>query len=263
MKNLLGSLVVILLFTFSTTLLTAQTGKDQLYKISTVQIHPSKVIAYEKAVSDLGKAMIAADATTVELHVNRTEDLTYYYAQPINNMETLFTNEWTTTIEKVGEEKFMDLYGKVVACERESRADFYLHKADLSYYHASSKGQAQNYRVWTIYQFKAGTQKEVMALAKEFKALYKKHDVSMNSGLYFGVLGDNDNVVVILNSAKDAVTYEQQQAKVAEKIGKEIFPLLARLFAIVDKMETTRGYYLSQFSNVPGVKKTVAEKGDE
>jgi len=263
MRNLLGSLIALLLFTFSTTLLTAQTGKDQLYKITSVQIHPSKVMAYEKAVSDLGKAMIAADATTVELHANQTEDFTYYYAVPINNMEALFTNEWAATVAKVGEEKFMDLYGKVVACERESSADFYLHKADFSYYHASSRGQAQNYRVWTVYQFKAGTQKEVAAIAKEFKALCKKHDVSMNYGLYFGVLGDNDNVVVRLDSAKDAVTYEQQQAKAAEKIGKEVQPLMARLFAIVDKMEIKRGYYLPRFSSVPEKTTAVAEKEDK
>ena len=265
MRNLVMTLIACLLFTFSTSLLTAQTGKDRLYQITTTEIHPSKLRDYEKAVTKLGEAMVAAEVTTVELHANRTNDLTYYYAEPINNMEELFTNKWIPIIEKVGEKKFMDLFSKVLACEKTRRDDFYLYKAALSHYHPSLKGQSQNYRVWTAYQFKPGSQKEAEALSKAAKAIYQKHDIAMNYSIYFGVLGENSNIVLWLETAKDALTYAQQKAKANKKLwaDSEFQALNARLLAILDKMEIKRGYYLPEFSNVPKVTTAVAEKEDE
>ena len=251
-----------MLFTFSISLLTAQTSKDRLYHITTVEVPPSKFMAYEKAVTDLGEAMIAANAQEVELHVSRTDDLTYFYAVPMDNMEELFTNKWTSTVEKVGEEKFLDLYGKVVACERDKQEGFYLYKADLSYYHASLVGQTQNYSVTTIYQFKPGTEKEVAELTAGINALYKEHDISMSYSLYHGVLGPNNNITVVVRHAKDALTFAQQNVEVSKKIGEKIQPLVERLYPILDKVETKRGSYLSKFSFVPEVPKIVAEKED-
>lgn len=264
MRNLLNSVAALLLFTFSTTLLTAQTGKDRLYQITTVEIHPSKVMDYEKAVTEIGEAMVAADATTVELHANRTTDLTYYFAVPINNMEELFTNKWIPVIEKVGEKKFMDLFDKVLACEKTRRDDYYLYKPSLSHYHPSLKGQAQNYRVWNGYQIKPGTQREAEAIAKEIKALYQKHDIAMNYSTHVGVLGENSNIVIGLETAKDALTYAQQKAKANKKLwaDSEFQAINARFLAILDKMEIKSGYYLPKFSNVPKSIQTVAEKED-
>jgi len=264
MRNLLGLLIAGLLFTFSTSLLTAQASKDRLYKITTTQVSPSKVIDYEKAIANFGDALRAVDATEVEIHAYRTNDFHYFFAEPVNNMAELFTNKWTATVEKVGEEKFTGLLGKAMECERERREDFFLYKGDLSYRHASLKGQKQNYRVWTAYQFKAGTKEEAVALCKEFKALYQKHDISVNYAIYFSVLGTNDNTVLVLDVAKDAFTYEQQQKELAEKLGKELQPLIVRLYATLDKVEIKRGYYLSKFSNVPGAAPaSVAKKEDE
>jgi len=265
MRNLLNSLVACLLFTFSTSLLTAQTSTDRLYKISTVQVAPSKIMEYETAVNELGKAMIAAEAATVELHANRTEDFTYYFAEPIDNMTALFTNKWTSVIEKVGEGKFMGIFDKVLACEQARREDYYLYKTALSHYHPSLKGQPQNYRVWNGYQIKSGTQKEAEAITKAAKAIYQKHDIAMNYSIYAGVLGENDNTIVWLETSKDAVTYAQQKAEANKKLwaDKEFQALNARLLAILDKAEIKRGYYLPKFSNVPGVTTAVAEKEDE
>jgi len=252
-----------MLLSFSIEPLVAQNDDVQLYLINSVKVQPSKVVAYEKAVNNFNASMRTANVNSIEYYANATANYEYHYALPIDNMAQLDKSYFGAAIKKIGEEKFRKEIAAMDACKVEEVNAIYAHVKAFDYSHASLKDTEMNFRKWDVYECKPGTEDQVYALAAEWKALLKKHDIVRRHAYYFEAIGPKVGTLIVVTDAKDQATYAQQQQQLFEKTGAEGLALWRKTEALMLDVKHRTGRFRLDLSVIPTVEKSqpvVAEK---
>jgi len=263
MRNLMITLLTItMLVSISFQSLKAQTSDNQLYAIRTIKVEPSKDLDFQKAMRTFVASLNGAKLSELEFYGNATSDYHYYFAQPIDNYAELDKNSWTEAIGKLGEERFVKELSALSDGIVENRIEVYLNRTDLTYIHPSMKGNSElNYRVWDLYKFESGSEAQVEQLCKEWKALFKKHDLKRHSTLYFPTIGADANVVVNLHMAKDPADFTQKQEEFFNKTGDEGQALWQKTQALMTDYRRQTGAFRMDLSVIPTPENTAtAEK---
>lgn len=259
MRNLLSSLIAGLLLVSSTSMLSAQTSKDQLYIVQTTKIDLSKLMQFEKESQKVAADFKTAEIDDVKWAAHRMEDLTYSFGIPIENMAQL-DKYWASAIKKLSAKNLPLQNKEREACITEEKQVIVLHKKNLSYHHPNVVFSENNYRVWTYYQFKKDADK--VALAKAYKTLCEQHNIVASYSMFFGLLGTDANTVAVQFIAKDEIDYVQQQTEMRKKMGEEGQQVVAKVLSSIEEMEVKRGVFVPSISYYPAPKSVVAEKED-
>jgi len=246
----------LIVFNLSIESIEAQSDNTQLYVVNSTTIDPSKKAAYEEAVKDFNASLKSANLNNLEWYASSTDSYEYHFGIPIDNLAQLDKSFFGEAFKVLGEKKFKELRAALNDCVNEEINTIFYNVPAHNYRHPSLDNTKMNFRHWTIYEFKVGTNEDVFALVMEWNALLKKHDVVRRQSVYMGSLGTKVGTMVILTDAKDRATYVQQQTELFEKTGEEGRALWARTEALIKKIEQKTGRIRRDLSLITSMDET-------
>jgi len=233
--------------------ITTATAQDaQTYWFHVDYVYPSKVASYEavaKNLADLAKenqeergwATFAAD------------DYRYFYISPIAGMEDLGKNPFPKISEKLGEEKFGEIF-REFDNHYDKHNDFLLSlSSTLSYMPdgITITPEGKNYRRNTLYYFKPKDMAKVIEIAKAFKELYTEKGSKIHYRIYLSGFGNPESYLMVAIAAENAAEYAKMAAENTALLGEEGKKLFAELQSHLMKVERMSGNMRPDLSYSP------------
>ncbi|MFQ5603746.1 MAG: hypothetical protein ACE5HS_10800, partial [bacterium] len=159
---------------------------------------------------------------------------------------------WSDLQAELGEEATSRLRSGFDGLIESSKASYVHRRFDLSYdaENASSSAEPMLLTHTDWYYFDPGSFDEAIALAKEFKALWKKNKVDRSYRLYFGGVGTERPMFLVAQNAKSESDYYSYAEERNAAMGEEpLNSLLSRLWAITRKFEHSNSTLRPDLSN--------------
>lgn len=240
MKTLKTTIVLAVLLVLTSTISNAQ---NQSFWIHADQVKPSKQAAYEQVTKDFIAACKEHDIKDSNWATARVNDGTYLSISPIANMADLDKNPLAPLMEKMGEEKFRDIFKRFNECY-DKHGDYMVHLInDLSYMPngLTPNTPGQNYRKWHFLYVTPSNGAALRAKLKDIKDLYEKKGSKENFRIYrsgFGTMGDYFLATI---SAKDEQSYAKLSSENDLLLGEEGKKLFGEMFLLLDKYEVKTG----------------------
>jgi hypothetical protein len=179
------------------------------------------------------------------MRVSQRNDGHYYYLFPLSNYADIdqFPEKFGSAIEKIGKDMWAEFMVK-----NESSMDY--HKdfivkwlAAQSYVPKEPRIQAKDagFIHWIFFTFKIEKKKEVLDVIAEWKELYEKNNMSDGWSVWSIELGEQNNMMALSESAKDAASFHANMKENSEKLKAEEDKLWAKLAANLLTVEEKYG----------------------
>lgn len=111
-----------------------------------------------------------------------------------------------------------------------------------------------NFIFWDFYYFEPGTDTEVNKVFDEMKAFLGDKKIVQSWGLYWGVMGTDNPVIVMAASAKNPRDFYEENAKMWEALGEGAGKIKRKMMKYVRKQEQKTGWYQKELSYAPPIK---------
>jgi hypothetical protein len=236
-----------------TTLAQAQEQKAQLYVIWDVVVKPSTVGDYEAATKE-EVALYAKYKFPYTWTVSRTFDNHYYFLIPVENfagIDDIFTA--FDKVEEMAGEEYKKLQDLFVGSYEYVQPAVYSLNYELSFLPEKKEAESEegNFICWDIQYINAGKEEEYEKLIKEFQHLFQSKNVSQAWECYQGIMGEKNPVYYWVTTAKNAVDFYTQNAKMWEALGKEGDSFYEKLMNLIRKREMKTGWLRPDLSYMP------------
>ncbi len=244
MKTLKAMMVLAIVLLLNPIILNAQDAKRQSFWVHEDQVKPSKQADYEKVTKEFIEACKKYDIKGSDWAAARVDDGTYLSIAPIEKMADFDNNPLAPLAEKMGEEKFRDLFRRFNECYDKHGDRVVVLNPELSYMPngLTTNTEGQNYRKWHFLHVTPSNIQKLKAKIIEIKALYQKKGAKEYFRVYhngFGTMGDYYLVTI---SAKDAQSYEKLSNETDALLGEERNKLMGEMYVLLDKYESKTGW---------------------
>lgn len=232
--------------------------QGQLMTIHEDVVIPSKVDKYEKAAKNLASVLAKHNITSLSYTAANSEDFVYIYITPVENLagvEKLGAG-FEELQKKMGKEAFQSTMSQFDNCYDTHRNYMVRMRPDLSYNpeYGSQISDGMNFRHWDFYYIHPGMEEEATEIAKDWKALYETNKITEGYRLYFGGLGTEIPVIVVAQSAKNAVEFYTRSEAEMKAFGEAGQTLLKKTWSVVRKFEQKDGSIRPELSYLPTLK---------
>lgn len=231
---------------------TATAQNAQTYWFHVDYVYPSKIASYEAVAKNLvdlakenqeerGWAAFAAD------------DYRYFSIAPIAGMEDLGKNPFPKIAEKLGDEKFGELFREFDEYY-DKHSDFLLSLSNTLSYMPDGMTimpEGKNYRRNTLYYFKPKDRAKVIETAKAFKELYTNKGSKMHYRVYLSGFGTPESYLMVAIAAENLEDYAKMAAENSALLGDEGKKLFTQLQSLLMKLEQMSGNMRPDLSYSP------------
>jgi hypothetical protein len=244
LKFLLAFLLGLVIFN-PNLLLAQQEMKDQLFWVREEVVKVEKWNQYEETSKEWVELMTSAGLDLPYMRASQRDDGHYYYLIPLNSYSDidLFPEKFGSAVEKIGKDKWSEFMQR-----NESSMDY--HKDFIVKWLANQSYVPKEPRIkqneagflhWIFFTFKIEKKKEVLDVIAEWKALYEKNNMSDGWSAWSIEIGEQNNMMAISESAKDAASYHANMKENSEKLKEEEGKLWAKLSQLILTLEEKYG----------------------
>jgi len=113
------------------------------------------------------------------------------------------------------------------------------------------ESEEENFVFFDIYYFVPGYDAEINKLFDEMKALMADKEVSQSWYAYWGMMGTDNPVLWMAASAKNAIAFYEENAKMWEALGEEASKIKQKMMKYVTKQEQKRAWVQKELSYTP------------
>jgi hypothetical protein len=224
----------------------AQQGTvDQLYWVREEVARVDMWQQYEETSKQWVEMMTGAGLDFPYIRASQRDDGHYYYLIPLSSYADIdkFPEIFGSAIDKIGKEKWSDFL-------IENEASIETHKDFIVRWSAKHSYVAKEPRVtreeagfihWVFFTFKLEKRKEVLDVLAEWKELYEKNNIPDSWSTWTIEIGEQNNMIAISESAKDAASFYAAMEENSEKMKAEEEKLWAKLSANVLSIEQKYG----------------------
>ena len=220
----------------------AQT-ENQTFYVHEDQVKFPMLKEYEATTKDFVAALKEHDIKDAGFMTASLGDGTYLSLMPINNMADLDKNPLAPLAEKMGEEKFRELFTRFNKCYDNHR-DYLVHLiGDLSYMPAglSTTTPGENFRKYHLFYVTPENAANLSNKIAEIKNLYVKKDAKENFRVYRSGFGSPEEFYMVVISAKNAESYAKTSDETEKLLGPEGNKLMDEMMQFILKYETREG----------------------
>jgi len=259
-KILVWAVVLLFFFSISTY---GQESKKQLFVIHEDVVIPSMVSQYEKISKNLVSQLKDHSVSEISEMCAMTNDFHYYYITPVDNMAALDDNPWKAVEDKMGKEAFEKLWEGYADCYDVHSTYMLSFSPEDSYDPQSSKLMDSEtlYRRWAYINIDPSKSEEGKKIVKEWKSLYEAKNIPTGYRTYWGGIGTEEPLLIVIEWAKDATALAAQRAKVQEMLGEDAKDLRARTLAVIRKYDVKEGTMRPDLSYMP--EQVLADQPDQ
>ncbi|MGD9345311.1 MAG: hypothetical protein PVH84_05575 [Candidatus Aminicenantes bacterium] len=119
---------------------------------------------------------------------------------------------------------------------------------------AASKAEEAGFVFFDIYYFEPGKDEELEKIWDEMKAFMEDKEVIQSWYYYWGVMGTDNPVLLAAASAKNAIEFWEENAKMWKALGKEAGKFKQKMMKYVTKEETKMAWIQKELSYTPAKK---------
>jgi hypothetical protein len=237
----------------STNTIQAQEQKSQLYVIWDAVVQPSKVVDFVAA-TRAEVVLYTKHKFPYAWNVAKTFDNHFYFLIPVDNFAAIDSvfEAFDKIEEKAGKE-YQELNDMFEGTYEYVQPQIYLLNYELSLISEEETAESEeaNYLSWDIHYIHAGKESEYEKLVKEFQALCKSKNVSQDWYCYQAVIGEKTPAYYMVATAKDAVDFYTQNAKMWDALGEEGGPYYQKFMKLLRKREEKSGRQRPDLSYTP------------
>ncbi len=211
MKSLIGSLSLLLLFSFllfSNNNFAQNQQKQKLLWVQYERALPSKVLEYEQAQKNANE-LFKKYMPSMQLYAYSSEDNTYYYFMEIENLDDI-----TKILQSISLKADKEELQKTFAAFRDkvfsSEGEVYAPDEEFSYKPKEPriKPDEVNFERWTIIELNPYYDQEAFnVFKKEMKEFFEKNKISGGYEFYSKVFGGNIDMCVLTEQGKSKIDY--------------------------------------------------------
>jgi hypothetical protein len=241
------------LFLFFANIVFGQNEKPsfQMYSIHEDHVNPDMIVKYEELSKKLSGMLKEHQISDVNYMAASTDELTYMFVSPITSLGDLDRDYFKSLSEKVGKEKLSELFGEMDKCYDAHGNYIVVHRPDLSYTAEGINRDEMNYRVWVTYDVHPSNWKEMMTLAKEWKATHMEKGTQVSYNFYTSGFGQMGPKIIIARAAKDPVHYAQMGADMKALLGESTKDLSMRSVKLMQSMSEVTGWMRPDLGYMP------------
>jgi len=228
----------------------------QMFWVIDEVVKPSMADEYYEA----GKkwaALMTKHEYPAPVNVYWTGDNHVWWVTPIRNFGDIdkLTEEFNKMRAKSPDE-FKEAYEAFIGTYESARTCIYA--LDLKYSliaeDAQSKAEEENFIFFDIFYFEPGKEAELEKIWDELKVLMKEKENMQSWHYYWGVMGTDNPVLWSAASAKNAIEFWEENAKMWKAIGKEAGQIKKKMMKYVRKEETKMAWIQKELSYTPAKK---------
>lgn len=233
-------LAFVMLFSITTW---GQQSQNQAYWIHVDNVKPSMRAEYENLSKELVKMCRENDLQDIMWNVASVEDGTYMAITPVKDLGEIQKFSFDPLKEKVGEEKFNQLFQDFDKCYTSHGDYMAILNSDLSYMPQglSPVTPGQEYRVWHHLNATPAQERNLKGKLVELRDLFKNKGSKMYYRIYNSGFGNIGNGYTAVISAKDAADYARMSSENQQLLGEDGKKLFEELMDHVTKYEVRRG----------------------
>jgi hypothetical protein len=232
-----------------------ETPQGQLMTIHEDVVIPSKVDKYEKAAKNLASVLAKNNIASLSYTAANSEDFVYIYITPVENLAGVenIGAGFGELQKKMGKEAFQSTMSQFDDCYDSHRNYMVRMRPDLSYNpeYGSQISDGMNFRHWDFYYIHPGMEEKATEIAKEWKALYEKNMITEGYRLYFGALGTEMPLLIVAQSANNAVEFYTRSEAEMKTFGEAGQALLKKTWSVVRKFDHKDGSMRPDLSYLP------------
>jgi hypothetical protein len=252
MKNVV--IIVVCVFAFGMQTCQSQTADEnmELLIIREDKVRLSMAETYELALLDLSSFLDEQNEKNIHYLTHVLDNYLYTRISPIKELADYEDGiqEYIEGKKQSGEFNF--IWGVMMETLVSYRSYVVGFDKEYSYLPEGSTWlEGQPYRKWNYYYFSPGTKKEVDKILAAWKALYEKNDIKTGYMIYRGMLGIDQPLVIFTSWAKNPLEHHQEVDANSKLLGEEGSALLLGMLELANRVETTEGYFVPEFSYQP------------
>ena len=239
----LFSLFVAMLLLQSSEAIAQSQPVNQIFWVHEDQVKPSMTKEYEAVTKDFIAALKKHNVKDTDFSMARLDNGTYLSISPVSNMADLDRNPLAPLAEKMGNEKFGELFTRFNKCY-DVHKDYMVHLIEnLSYMPdgLTTNTPGQDFRKWHFLHVSPENVPALREKMLEIKELYKEKGAKENYRVYRNGFGSDGDYYLVVISAKDAQSYAQISDETEELLGQEGKMLFEDMMQYVKKYETETG----------------------
>jgi hypothetical protein len=237
---------------FSLSFAVAQdSGDTQLLLIHEDLVIPSENFKYIEAGKSLKQALSDNNIQEIGYSSFWLYDNSWIHVRPIQNFAEVDYNPWEVLSEKIGEDKFIEVFSKFNGTYHSHRDFVAVYHPEFSYKPEQLQEEGNYFREWMYLYYDDKDHEAMMGFMKEWKALYESKGIETGYTIYTAGLGHYGPVIVVHTWGKDQAEYSKLVAENEAKLGEDAHKLWQKSSSIIHKQEVKRGYYMADVSYMP------------
>ena len=247
MKNVYFFLTFLFLFLVAVGNITAQEGSTDplMFLVHYYIFYPYIADQYENTIKDFKELLTNNSVDEMSFNTAQIEYFTYTYLTPVNNFEGLasYIASGESMMEKVGAEKFAGVMKNFDGCYSSHKNYLLNLRNDLSYKEKQGLDPEEgiNFRHIDYFHVLPGKVEEFTEVLKEWKALYEANGIKQGYRVYFGGMGLDLPLVVMVSPSKNRVQWATESDEQDEILGEAYNSMIKKTMALVWKFEHKNG----------------------
>ena len=183
-----------------------------------------------------------------------TDDNHVWWVTPISSFGDIDKHEEAfKKLREKSPEEFQEVYEAFTGTFESARQSIYA--LDLKYSmiaeDAQSKAAEANFVFFDIYYFEPGKEAELEKIWDEMNAFWEDKEIVQSWHMYWGVMGTDNPVLYMAASAKNAIEFWEENAKMWEALGKEAGKIKQKMMKYVTKEEMKMAWIQKELSYAP------------
>jgi hypothetical protein len=214
-------------------------------------VFPYMQLKYEKAAKDFVEMLKEANAEGSSRLI-QLDYFTYNHIIPVKDYDGLskYMGMRKENMAKIGEEKMNKVMSGFDGCYSSHKNFLMTLRNDLSYKptYGLNSDEGLNFRHIDYINIIPGKENEMEQLLKEEKALYESKNIEEGYRVYFGGMGTDMPLIVLVQPAKGRTDWAMLSDRQDEQLGEEGTKLLNKFMTITQKFEHKNGMMRSDLS---------------
>ena len=232
---------------FSTNSVIAQ---DQMYWIHVDNVKPAMQAEYEKTAKEFADACKTYKIPDFTFNTWRHDDGSYVYSSPMKNFADLDKDQLKPLRDKMGTEKFINLFERFDKCYDSHQSFIATYKSDLSYM-PDGKLNDGDFREYYFMYVTPSNSKAVAEKMKEIKALWTKKGSKQYYSMMHSDFGAEEEFYVAIVAAKDDVESAQNGTENNKLLGEEWGKKWSELYLLLKRVDVKTSMYRADLSYAP------------
>ena len=216
---------------------------NQAFWIHEDQVKPSMYKEYEAVTKDFIAACKEHNLQDADFTTARLDEGIYLSISPISKMGDLDNNPLAPMAEKMGEEKFREMFTRFDKCY-DSHRNYVVHLVgNMSYLpnSLSPNTPGEDYRKWHFFHVSPQNVTNLRNKMMEIRSLYEEKAAPQHYRIYRNGFGTTGDYFLVVISAKDAKSYLETSEETNKLLGEQGEKLMNEMMQYVSKYETKTG----------------------